>query len=60
MLNGVESPYGRPLFAGDPDGVLNVLGAITSPSLSQRERDLIATYMFSPGGIPAQFENLFP
>jgi hypothetical protein len=59
MLNGITSPYGRPLFDGDPDGIGKVLGVLGSPMLNNTQRSLMTSFLFNPGGIPTQYENRF-
>jgi len=60
LLNGVQSAYGRPIFDGDPDDVINILGVLSDPSLNDTQRSLLVSFMFNPGGVPTQYEARFP
>ncbi|MFB2970234.1 DUF4114 domain-containing protein [Aerosakkonema sp. BLCC-F183] len=59
MLNGITSPYGRPIFDGDPNGIGKILGVLGSPTLNNTQRSLMTGFLFTPGGIPTQYENRF-
>lgn len=59
LLNGTTSSYGRPLLNGDPDGVVDILGVLGSTALNDTQRSLMASFLFTPGGIPPEYENRF-
>ncbi|MDJ1174072.1 S8 family serine peptidase [Roseofilum capinflatum] len=62
MLNGVSSPYGRPLFDGSAEGqqITNVLNTLGSQNLNNSQRSLMISFMLNPGGIPTEYESRFP
>jgi hypothetical protein len=61
MLNGITSPYGRPLFDGSAEGqqITNVLNVLSSTALNDTQRSLMVSFMLNPGGIPPEYEPRF-
>jgi hypothetical protein len=60
LLNGVTSPYGRPIMEGDPDGILKVASVFNSPNLTEQDKDIIGNFLLNePGGVPDQYHSLF-
>ncbi len=61
MLNGVTSPYGRPLFDGSAGGqqITKVLNVLSSTALNDTQRGLMAGFLLNPGGIPTEYESRF-
>ncbi|MEG4804655.1 S8 family serine peptidase, partial [Microcoleus sp. ARI1-B5] len=54
LKNGINSPYGRPLFQGDPAGILPLMQTLNSinPPLTSTSPQLYAWLLY---GTPAQF-----
>ncbi|MEG5053511.1 S8 family serine peptidase, partial [Microcoleus sp. B13-B6] len=54
LKNGINSPYGRPLFQGDPAGILPLIQTLTSinPGLNSTSPQLYSWLLY---GTPAQF-----
>ncbi|MFB8797796.1 MAG: S8 family serine peptidase [Microcoleus sp.] len=54
LKNGINSPYGRPLFQGDPAGILPLIQTLSSinPGLNSTSPQLYSWLLY---GTPAQF-----
>ncbi|OCR01299.1 hypothetical protein BCD67_12325 [Oscillatoriales cyanobacterium USR001] len=59
LKNGITSAYGKPLFSGDPDGILPLMSTLAgiNPSLSTQSPTLSSWLL---DGIPPQLQPLLP
>ncbi|HAZ49984.1 MAG TPA: hypothetical protein DDW76_06370, partial [Cyanobacteria bacterium UBA11369] len=54
---GIPIDY-RPLFQNDPDRILPILGILGN--LSSEQRNLLWSFLATPGGVPDQYHSFFP